>query len=568
MSYLKKQSKSCRYLQRKRAATQAVALLMSSSEDDDNLTIQTPPLIAVHQCNNSSLPENINRENLLFSDDVETNNIFEDYSQNTDSSSESLSSSIDSVKDIPSLRLVLAQWALRCNVQHSTLNDLLQSVSIFPEFQGLPKTARTLLNTPSMVSIKHIKGGIYHHFSIKNELEDLIRTYDNLPSLLYLMVGIDGLPITNNPVNQLWPILGYFSNIGYERPQVFIIGAYCGKTKPLDSNEFLTYFVNEIKDLSVNGFIYNGKCVKIILKGLICDAPAKSFVLNVKGHSGFYSCTKCDVHGARTDNRVCFPDCSGPLRSDADFAFRTDHNYHLMNKEISALQSIPGIGLVTNVPLDYLHLVCLGVMKKMIMLWMKSRRYNVHIRPVQVQQISNFLENIKCFVPFEFNRKPRSLLMFKQWKATEFRQLLLYTGPVVLMNVVSIDIYSNFLTLHVVITILCSKRLCKQPVFVQYAEDLLKHYVVTFGNLYGHQFISHNIHSLLHITEDVRHFGPLDNLSTLKFENFMQLIKKLVRKYDRPLQQIVKRLGELNNHKSKYSRIRFIGTHRLHVILS
>ncbi|KAL5246158.1 hypothetical protein ACI65C_013566 [Semiaphis heraclei] len=113
MSYLKKQSKSCRCLQRKRAATQAVALLMSSSEDEDN---------------------------------------------NTDSSSESLSLSIDPVKDIPSLRLVLAQWALRCNVQHSTLNDLLQSVSIFPEFQGLPKTARTLLNTPTMVSIKHIKG--------------------------------------------------------------------------------------------------------------------------------------------------------------------------------------------------------------------------------------------------------------------------------------------------------------------------------------------------------------------------------------------------------------------------
>lgn len=143
MSYLKKQSKSCRYLQRKRAATQAVALLMSSSEDDDNLTIQTPSLIADY--NNSSLPENINKENLLFSDDVETNNSFEDYSQNTDSSSESLSSSIVPVKDIQSLRLVLAQWALRCNVQHSTLNDLLQSVSIFPEFQGLPKTARTLL---------------------------------------------------------------------------------------------------------------------------------------------------------------------------------------------------------------------------------------------------------------------------------------------------------------------------------------------------------------------------------------------------------------------------------------
>jgi hypothetical protein len=85
---------------------------MSLSEDDNNLTIQTPSLIAEYQCNNnSSLPENINKENLLFSDDMEINNSFEDYSQNTDSSSESLSSFIDPVKDISQMNFVSNNFA-------------------------------------------------------------------------------------------------------------------------------------------------------------------------------------------------------------------------------------------------------------------------------------------------------------------------------------------------------------------------------------------------------------------------------------------------------------------------
>lgn len=38
--------------------------------------------------------------------------------------------------------------------------------------------------------------------------------------------------------------------------------------------------------------------------------------------------------------------------------------------------------------------------------------------------------------------------------------------------------------------------------YLQYARNLLKYFVETFGQIYGNHFISHNMHGLLHIADD------------------------------------------------------------------
>lgn len=35
---------------------------------------------------------------------------------------------------------------------------------------------------------------------------------------------------------------------------------------------------------------------------LICDSPAKSFALNIKSHTSYFSCTKCDQEGKFFNN--------------------------------------------------------------------------------------------------------------------------------------------------------------------------------------------------------------------------------------------------------------------------
>lgn len=55
-----------------------------------------------------------------------------------------------------------------------------------------------------------------------------------------------------------------------------------------------------------------------------------------------------------------------------------------------------------------------------------------------------------------------------------------------------------------------------------------------------------NVHSLIHLKEDVLKIGPLDEYSAFVFESFMFAMKKLLaRKPDKPLQQFARRQMEL-----------------------
>lgn len=151
-----------------------------------------------------------------------------------------------------------------------------------------------------------------------------------------------------------------------------------------------------------------------------------------------------------------------------------------------------------------MHLVCLGVMRKLIHLWMGNTKgpVNTRLPSWKVNQISSALHNIrKKNITKDFSRKPRALVEISRWKATELRQFLLYTGIIVLKNKLSDDCYQHFLTLSISMRILLSPNLKK---LVNYAQKLLDYFVKTFEQLYGSHLISHNVHGLLHLTEDYK----------------------------------------------------------------
>jgi hypothetical protein len=302
--------------------------------------------------------------------------------------------------------------------------------------------------------------------------------------------------------------------------------------------------VNEIIELSNNGLITNLGKKRLIIDGFCCDAPAKSFLLKTKGHTGFFSCSRCTIEGIYFENRVCFPGTNFIKRTHSDFLLRINDEYHVTNS-ISLITEIPHLDIIYNFPLDYMHLVCLGVMKKLILLWvgnLKKAPLSVRLPNTNIQAISDLLLLLKPSITSDFTRPPRSLNEVPRWKATEYRLFLLYSGPVVLQNILNEDCYSHFVCLHVCFRILLSSNVESQ--LLHFCEKLLVYFVEKFGKLYGKQFMSHNVHGLLHITDDYNQYGSLDNCSCFPFENYLQFFKKMVRKSEKPLEQVINRYNE------------------------
>ena len=208
-----------------------------------------------------------------------------------------------------------------------------------------------------------------------------------------------------------------------------------------------------------------------------------------------------------------------------------------------------------------MHLVCLGVMRRLLWLWRKGPLQG-RISSRNLGSISNLLVGLVGFIPGEFSRKPRSLMEVDRWKATEFRQLLLYTGPVVLLGNLRDALYKNFLLLHVALYILVSPSLCQQ--YCDYAEQLLVLFVTHYSDLYGRNMVVYNVHCLVHLANEVRIYGCLDTISAFPFENFMQFIKRLIRKPNLPLQQAIHRLSEMKGRSQSVKKEPKGGLRRQH----
>ena len=141
--------------------------------------------------------------------------------------------------------------------------------------------------------------------------------------------------------------------------------------------------------------------------------------------------------------------------------------------------------------------------------------------------------------PLEFAHKPRSLIELPCWKATEFRQFLLYNGIVALKGKIDDTLYKNFLLLSIAICILCDPKLCFDQ--CSYAHTLLVTFVKQYCKLFGRNDVVYNVHALIHLANDVQLYGPLDNFASFPYESFPYQIKRCVRKPSCVPQQVISR---------------------------
>lgn len=177
---------------------------------------------------------------------------------------------------------------------------------------------------------------------------------------------------------------------------------------------FLQDFVTELGELLDQGLRFSNKLFIIKIHSFICDAPARAFLKCIKSHSGYSSCEKCEEVGEYINGRVVLRNIFAPLRTDQSFLLQHDEDHHLGVSPLAILN----IGLVSKFPIDYMHNVCLGVMRKLLNSWI-SGPLKVRFRGQLINEISDSLSSFKEFIVVEFNRKPRTIAELARWKATE-----------------------------------------------------------------------------------------------------------------------------------------------------
>lgn len=500
--------------------------------DNVNLFVLTSEHTNAHRISNICSRENTDRNNSPLRAEIENSSSLSD-----DTSYAESQAGAHIGRNCVEFQAWLEAWVTTHRIPHVAVSQLLRKLnSTFDT--DLPIDARTLLGTPRFTSTRSVPPGEYAHFSLEKHLERVILNSNEAvqSTTLHLFFYIDGVRLGNSTADQFWPIIGRCEELS---PQLmFVIGCYQGKGKPHSVDDFLSEFVEELSLLLQRGITVQGSHYDVSCKAFICDAPARAFLLGTKYHGGYYGCTKCKQKGHYCRGKVVFPETNAPLRSDLDFAEKSCPEHHVSNTPLSALP----FGLVSGFPYEYMHLVCLGVQKKLIQLWKGERRSTFRLRHDQISELSTKLTSVGSYVCREFARRPQSLQDLGAWKATEYRQFLLYSGPALLQGYLDRKRYEHFLVLHVAITILAHPQLCSE--LNDYARRLLTFFVHTSIDIYGIENVTYNVHGLVHLADDVRLFGPLDAFSAFAAESFMGKLKALVRPGRLQLQQLHRRLYE------------------------
>lgn len=314
----------------------------------------------------------------------------------------------------------LSDWA-RNSIPLSKTTELLKILREHGHV-NLPKVAQTLLGTPQQCTKIPVSPGDYVHIGIRKNIIKLIASMANPPLCLKLDINIDGVPITNSTKKQFWPILCRCVELSLTP---FVIGLYYGLKKPDSCSDYLKRFVDEVKEILENGITFCNTFYTIKLNAIICDAPAQAFVKGIVGHNAYHGCGRCTQSGEWLNGRLSFNELEINKRTDLSFKEKWDEDHHKTNSILEDL----GIGMVTQFPSDYLHLLCLGVPKKLLLFW-TSGPLRTRLPFFKQQEISHGLHNCKIAQPIEFQRRCRGIDELCYWKGSEFRTFLLYTGPV------------------------------------------------------------------------------------------------------------------------------------------
>jgi len=343
----------------------------------------------------------------------------------------------------------------------------------------------------------------------------------------------DGVKAFNSSTRSIWPLQCVINELPYHirRLQVLLTGLLFGLSKP-SIHTFLKPFVEQCRRLEDDGFAWYdsvSKCMKVTRVFTVicsCDSVARSLLQNIKQFNGMFGCAWCLHPGVAVNNdsggppKRVYPAQLYPPRSHKQYI--EDAQFVLDNGEMrngvkgaNPLLLIKNFDIVHGFIVDYMHGVLLGVSKHICTLWFESKPSANWYIGNQKNAVDSALLKVKP--PRNLTRTPRSIRSMAQWKASEWRNWLLFYSLFVLDGVLPSVYFVHYMLLVQGISMLLSKSL--SPHELDTAENYLNMFVREFEVLYGIELMTYNIHLLQHAASSVRDWGPLWGYSNFMFES-------------------------------------------------
>lgn len=309
----------------------------------------------------------------------------------------------------------------------------------------------------------------------------------------------------------------------------FIIGIYYGSfPTPTIGNEIMKPLVDELKILSNQELVVEGNYMfQVKVNAFLCDPISNSLITCTSLPNSIYGCSKCNQRANLQidDGFASFPSTMtlATPRSDDDFRYLLNNDHHVAEPILTELN----IGLISQFALDYKIVVCNGVMKHLMNLWLKGK-LDYRLNKETQQKISRDLLLMTANCPREFTKKPRSLDDVSQWDSQDWNLFLLYFSPIAMKSRMQQRYYVHFLYLHLAMRILMSSDDHNAEANSFILGQLLNTFIADFTTLYGSDKVDYNVHNLLHFEQIQQKLGSLKKLNGFMYEDQISMFNSIL----------------------------------------
>ena len=156
----------------------------------------------------------------------------------------------------------------------------------------------------------------------------------------------------------LWPILCNILDFN-----IHAICLFCGSGKPDPVDEHLEELIYELVEIQNTVYNCEGVDYTFRIKAFSCDAPARAFLKCIVEHTSYYGCEICHIKGSWEEGRIMFDANQNHILRN-DYYFR-HLSYNVHQKKMSPLVDL-STGCVSQFALDYMHIICLGVTRRIL----------------------------------------------------------------------------------------------------------------------------------------------------------------------------------------------------------